>query len=63
MGFNHEKLDVYQTAIFDVCLKLRLVEETHFNQCRDLLIRIVSMLTQMARRYGDTKDQKKMILR
>jgi len=40
-------------AIFDVCNKLKLVEESHFNTCHDLLIRIVSMLTQMARRCGD----------
>ena len=34
--------------IFDVCRRLRLIEEAQYSKVRELLIRIVSMLTKMA---------------
>jgi four helix bundle protein len=36
-------------AIFDVCLRLKLIEEPKYVQVRQLLIRIVSMLIKMSR--------------
>jgi four helix bundle protein len=36
-------------AIFDVCLRLQLIEEAKYAKVRELLIRIVSMLIKMAR--------------
>ena len=36
-------------AIFDVCLRLQLIEELEYSKVRELLIRIVSMLIKMAR--------------
>lgn len=36
-------------AIFDVCLRLKLIEEPKYVQIRQLLIRIVSMLIKMSR--------------
>ena len=36
-------------AIFDVCQRLNLVAKTTYTQGRDLLLRIVAMLTKMAR--------------
>lgn len=35
-------------GIFDVCRRLRLIEETQYSKVRELLVRIVSMLTKMA---------------
>jgi four helix bundle protein len=35
-------------GIFDVCRKLQIIEETLYSKVRDLLLRIVSMLTKMA---------------
>ena len=35
-------------AIFDICRRLRLIEETRYAKGRELLIRIVAMLTKMA---------------
>jgi|ERR1700689_103652 four helix bundle protein len=35
-------------AIFDICRRLRLIEETRYARGRELLIRIVAMLTKMA---------------
>ncbi|MBY0282100.1 MAG: four helix bundle protein [Alphaproteobacteria bacterium] len=35
-------------AIFDLCEELQLIEEKHYVQCRELLLRIVSMLVKMA---------------
>ena len=36
-------------SIFDVCRHLRLIDETRCTKGRELLIRIVAMLTKMAR--------------
>ncbi len=36
-------------GIFDVCLRLRLIEEGQYKKGRELLIRIVAMLTKMAK--------------
>jgi four helix bundle protein len=36
-------------AIFDVCLRLKLIEDSRYSKIRELLIRIVSMLIKMAR--------------
>jgi four helix bundle protein len=36
-------------AIFDVCRRLALIEESGFGAGRELLLRIVSMLTKMVR--------------
>lgn len=36
-------------AIFDVCLRLKLIEEPKYSKVRELLIRIVSMLIKMTR--------------
>jgi four helix bundle protein len=36
-------------GIFDVCLRLRLVEEEQYNRGRELLLRVVAMLTKMAK--------------
>ncbi len=35
-------------GIFDICRRLRLIEEVQYFKGRELLIRIVSMLTKMA---------------
>jgi len=35
-------------AIFDICRHLRLIEETRYVRSRELLMRIVAMLTKMA---------------
>ena len=37
-------------AIFDICRRLRLIEETRYTKGRELLMRIVAMLTKMAKR-------------
>jgi four helix bundle protein len=39
-------------GIFDVCLRLRLIEEERHKKGRELLIRIVAMLTKMAKVHG-----------
>jgi four helix bundle protein len=36
-------------GVFDVCLRLKLIEEEKHNKGRELLIRIVAMLTKMAK--------------
>jgi four helix bundle protein len=36
-------------SIFDVCRHLQLIEEARYSKGRELLIRIVAMLTKMAR--------------
>jgi len=36
-------------AVFDICRRLQLTDEVHYSKGRELLIRIVSMLTKMAR--------------
>lgn len=36
-------------SIFDVCLYLKLIDEERYQKGRELLIRIVSMLTRMAK--------------
>ena len=36
-------------GIFDVCLRLKLIEEKKHNKGRELLIQIVAMLTKMAK--------------
>ncbi len=36
-------------SIFDVCQQLRLIEEVFYTKARELLLRIVAMLTKMAR--------------
>ena len=41
-------------AILDVCRRLSMLEESLFQKGRELLLRIVSMLTQMARRLGES---------
>jgi len=35
-------------SILDICRRLGLIEEGHYTRCRELLIRIVAMLTKMA---------------
>ncbi len=37
-------------AIFDVCRRLKVIEDRTFGAARELLLRIVAMLTKMARR-------------
>jgi four helix bundle protein len=39
-------------GIFDICLRLQLIEEEQYKRGRELLIRIVSMLIKMAQRTG-----------
>jgi four helix bundle protein len=41
-------------AIFDVCRRLQLVDTQRIDAARDLLLRVVSMLIQMARRRSGT---------
>lgn len=36
-------------GIFDVCARLRLIEEEHHKKGRELLLRIVAMLTRLAK--------------
>ena len=36
-------------SIFDVCLNLHLIDKARYSKGRELLIRIVAMLTKMAR--------------
>ena len=54
----NEKIRFYRMArrsatecasIFDVCQRLELIDETRYSKGRELLIRIVAMLTKMAR--------------
>jgi four helix bundle protein len=40
-------------GIFDVCLRLQLIEEEQYKKGRDLLLRIVAMLTRMAKSVVD----------
>lgn len=40
------------SAILDVCARLELIEKQRFDAGRVLLVRIVSMLIQMARKCG-----------
>lgn len=35
-------------AIFDLCQELKLIQESHYRQGRELLLRIVAMLIKMA---------------
>ena len=58
---NSEKCRFYRIAkrsatecagIFDICRRLQLVEEVLYSKGRELLIRIVSMLTKMAKRVN-----------
>ncbi len=37
-------------AIFDICRRLHLIDETHHIKGRELLVRIVGMLTKLAQR-------------
>jgi len=37
-------------GILDVCRKLQLLDEPNYEKCRELLVRIVSILTKMAQR-------------
>jgi hypothetical protein len=46
--FDHEKLDVW--GIFDICKQLGMVDEVLFVKGRELLVRIVAMLTKMAQK-------------
>src|SRR3990167_8999343 len=55
---GNEKIRFYRMAkrsatecagIFDICRRLQIVEEKNYSRSRELLIRIVSMLTKMAR--------------
>ena len=55
---TNEKIRFYRMArrsatecasIFDVCHSLQLVDETRYSKGRELLLRIVAMLTKMAR--------------
>jgi len=41
-------------AILDVCHRLRLVDRSRFDAGRELLLRVVAMLTQMARRCSES---------
>lgn len=43
-------------AIFDVCLHLKLIEESKYIQIRQLLIRIVSMLIKMSRMLSSSSE-------
>jgi four helix bundle protein len=36
-------------GIFDVCIRLQLIEEKQYKSGRELILRIVSMLTKMAK--------------
>ena len=58
---SNEKVRFYRMAkrsatecagIIDLCLHLKIIEEKNYSNMRKLLIRIVSMLTKMAR-IGD----------
>ena len=40
-------------ALLDVCRKLKLVDEKAASSGRDLLLRVVSMLTRMSRNLGE----------
>ena len=53
---SNEKIRFYRMArrsvtecagIFDICLRLRLIDEVEHKKARDLLLRIVAMLTKM----------------
>ena len=55
---GNEKIRFYRMAkrsatecagIFDICRRLQIIEEINYSKGRELLIRIVSMLTKMAR--------------
>ena len=43
-------------AILDVCRKLRIADETVVRRARDLLLRVVSMLTRLARLHQKVKS-------
>lgn len=55
---KNEKIRFYRMAkrsatecagILDICQRLRLIHENHYSKSRELLMRIVAMLTKMAR--------------
>ena len=50
-SFDHEKLDVYQVAIALVVLIDEIVEQ--LPRGRELLLRLVAMLTKMAQSQTD----------
>jgi four helix bundle protein len=43
------------SSVFDICLQLRIIDEQEYNRGRKLLLRIVAMLTKMARIAGGGK--------
>jgi len=62
----NEKIRFYRMArrsatecagILDICVQLNLIDETLGSKSRDLLIRIVSMLTKMVRTSSVTQTQ------
>ena len=67
---NSEKLRFYRMArrsatecagILDVCKHLRIIEEKIYREARELLLRIVAMLTKMARVKSQTQSQTQAI--
>ena len=56
----NEKIRFYRMArrsatecasIIDICLRLNIVEEINYSKSRELLMRIVAMLTKMAKNF------------
>lgn len=40
-------------GIFDVCIRLKLIEEEQYKKGRELILRIVAMLTKIAKVHND----------
>ncbi|MGI0059152.1 MAG: four helix bundle protein [Nitrosotalea sp.] len=39
-------------SVFDICGRIRIIDEQRYQEARELLLRIVSMLTKMAQSIG-----------
>ena len=44
-------------GILDICKRIHLIKENHYSKGRELLIRVVAMLTQMAKVLGELKEK------
>jgi four helix bundle protein len=61
LAYQNEKIRFYRMAkrsatecasIFDICQRLQIITESYYLKGRELLIRIVAMLTKMAKDKG-----------
>jgi four helix bundle protein len=60
---SNEKIRFYRMArrsatecagIFDICQRLSIIDEKNYSKSRELLMRIVAMLTKMAKTFDNS---------